>query len=368
MKTRRARTIANSEKGFVLVFLAILLPLICLFAGLAIDASYSYVAKGELQNAADSGALAGAGKIYPSNSPPPATFPSPDFTNATSTAPIFVKNNKAGGAFLTDADIVSIQVGYWNLGQNPPNMQPQSTVPKGKCSNSGIMCTSNTGCATAENCLIQDVPAVQVTVRKAVPTYFAKFFGWNTMTPTATAVAVRGYAQGGQGLFPVAVTKCMTDSYFSQNPLPNPPTQITIWGPYGPAVPGCNTGQWTSLTYGDNNVPTIRGLMFGTLPSPYLNIGDNIWIEPGTKATNYQDVRDSFVGKTVLMPVVADADASTHSNTPITGFIAFYIEDAIATGSNKRIIGHFVAYYTDKNTSRPGGPIGNNVTPALLVR
>ena len=49
----------NSQKGAVLVFFALLLPIIVFFAGMAIDFGRAYLHKAHLQNAADAAALAG---------------------------------------------------------------------------------------------------------------------------------------------------------------------------------------------------------------------------------------------------------------------------------------------------------------------
>ena len=48
-----------SQKGAVLVFFALLLPIIVFFGGMAIDFGRAYMYKSQLQNAADAAALAG---------------------------------------------------------------------------------------------------------------------------------------------------------------------------------------------------------------------------------------------------------------------------------------------------------------------
>jgi Flp pilus assembly protein TadG len=362
-----------NNKGVAVVLIALMMVVLVAFVGLAVDVGYMYVAKGQLQNAADAGALAGAGKITLDPSTLNFVFNNNEIRDE---AKSFVKKNIVAAAKLTDADIKDddIKVGYWNLDQNPPGIQPTTTVPKGKCSISGNICTTYNDCTASASdiCLIRDVAAVQVTLKKSVPSFFTKVVGWNTFSPAASAVAVRGYpVKSGPGLFPVAITKCMADYYFAQNPLPNPPKEIVIWGPYGPEIPNCNTGQWTSLILDTSDVPSIRDLMDGTIPSPNLSIGDNIWIQPGTKTTIYQTVEDDFIGKTVILPVVADAALSTHSETPITGFATFKITGVIATGSNKQIIGNFMDYSTTAypgTVINPGGATGNIPTPPVLVK
>ena len=53
----------SSQKGAVLVFFALLLPVIVFFAGMAIDFGRAYMHKSYLQNAADAAALAGASAV-----------------------------------------------------------------------------------------------------------------------------------------------------------------------------------------------------------------------------------------------------------------------------------------------------------------
>ena len=122
-------------------------------------------------------------------------------------------------------------------------------------------------------------------------------------------------------------------------------------------------GQWTSFLTDANNVPTIRNLIDHGNPSE-INIGDMIWIEPGTKTTLYGDAA-TRVGQTVLLPIVGN-DFNTHDDTPILAFVPFYIEAAVG-GSGKYIQGHFVPQYTvpgatgNANAPNFGAVGGSNV-------
>ena len=355
----------KNERGISLVFFALTMFVILFLMGLCIDVGYLYVVKGELQNAADAGALAGAGTIFPQNSlPPPTSFPEPDFDQAQTVAKAFVEKSKAAGNLLTDGDIESIKTGYYNLSDGQGTIQDTSIVPSGNCSDSGMACTSDLDCPTSGACMIQDVPAVLVTVKKTVPTFFATVFGFDSFEPRASAVAARGFPKTGHP-FPIAVSKCMVQNYFAQNPLPDPPTEITMWGAYS-HVPGCNTGQWTSLNLGSSSASVIRDLMYGVTQP--LEIGDDITIAPGNMEVLYHEVQEKFLGKVVLLSVVQDPALNTNSTSKITGFVHFRINGVIGTGSNTRIVGNFLAYYEDRETSTPGGPVGNSVTPPALVK
>ena len=53
-------SIRGSNRGIAVVYIALMLLVLLAFVGLAIDIGYMYVAKSQLQNAADAAALAGA--------------------------------------------------------------------------------------------------------------------------------------------------------------------------------------------------------------------------------------------------------------------------------------------------------------------
>lgn len=376
----------GNEQGITVVFVAIAIFIILAFVGIAVDLGYMYVAKGQLQNASDAGALAGAGSLYPSNSSPPGSFPSsPNWTSAQSNATAFVKQNKAAGANLTDADIESVQAGYWDLKKKDAADCMKAGdcsghTPQGICSSDNNPCTSDSGCVqtiTAQTCLIQEVPAVQVNlVKSGVHSFFARVLGWTEFSTKASAVAVSGFPDAipPGGLFPVALSRCMTESYFfnpdgSPKTLPTPPETIEIFSPYN-QVANCNTGQWTSFKTGDNNVPTIRNFIFNGNDTP-LDVGDPIWIEPGVKATIYDSIQeylDAGRDPNVLLPVVQNVDDSTHSWTPILGFVGFHIDGQVKHGNKSYIIGHFIAYYKSNPGTKPGGSKINAVIPAVLVK
>ena len=67
MKTHKIYKKYNNERGVSAVLIAILMFVFLAFAALALDLSHIFVAKNELQNAADAGALAGARFLYNNN-------------------------------------------------------------------------------------------------------------------------------------------------------------------------------------------------------------------------------------------------------------------------------------------------------------
>ena len=60
-------TLKNKQRGAIMVFFAILVPLFLGAIGLAVDAGFLYMQKAKLQDVADATALAGAGHLNDEN-------------------------------------------------------------------------------------------------------------------------------------------------------------------------------------------------------------------------------------------------------------------------------------------------------------
>lgn len=93
-----------SQKGFALVWVVLMIVVLVGLVSLAVDLGYMYVAKGQLQNAADAAALAGAARLDGS---------ADEVANAKAEAKKFAQANKAAGdaVIITDQDIL---VGNYN--------------------------------------------------------------------------------------------------------------------------------------------------------------------------------------------------------------------------------------------------------------
>ena len=219
-----------------------------------------------------------------------------------------------------------------------------------------------------------DVPGVRVQISKrpgsnggSVVLLLAPMVGVQTLGLTATATAVSSFPSkvAPGALLPVATTKCLYDNYWDSalnepklDPATGQPYEFKLTSSYhtGP----CEAGQWTSFLLDRNDVPTIRGLIANGNPDP-LGIGDQIWIEPGTKTTLYGDVP---VGEDVLLPIVMDIN--THAKNAIVGFGPFHITASVG-GSGKYIQGHFVKNYKEP-LATGGGPAYGAIVPPQLVQ
>ena len=165
---RRIRKL--NEKGFAVVYIALMLVVLVAFVSLAVDMGYMFVAKGQLQNAADAGALAGVAKLS-------------DTVTARQSAKLFAEQNKAAGESVkvalnetnsADGDIV---VGYWDK----VTRTMSATVPTGKVANAVKVVarrTTETGTGiSAEN--------------KQVDLFFGQVLNWGQMSAKAEAIACR---------------------------------------------------------------------------------------------------------------------------------------------------------------------------------
>ena len=304
---------------------------------LAVDVSHGLVVRHELQNAADASSLAGAGNLF-------IPSPGPNWARAEGAASGSIAWNKSDGQSLVNSQV---QSGVWNLAQSPAGLQSQG-VPLDA----------------------QNVPAVRVQVGRTpgqnggpVPTFFARIFGLNSFPVQAQAVAVvssPGYAPPGP-LLPVAISEELANQYKNYK---DPAHTFKIGSPYH--YPNSLAGQWTSFLIDSNNVPTIRDLIQNGNPDR-INIGDRIWIEPGTKTTLYSSV-SALEGQNVLLAVVdVVISDTTHASAPVVGFIGFHIVKSTG-GSSKTIEGYFVDGFTAPNSGGSGPNYFGAVTPPHLVQ
>ncbi|KVT54102.1 pilus assembly protein TadG-related protein [Burkholderia ubonensis] len=351
------RASSAREKGVVAIQVALFLVVLLGFAALAVDVSRAFVVRNELQNAADAAALAGAGAL---NGTLTINSSSTTWTTADAAATVaanaVIARNSANGAALSTAQV---QTGYWNVTGSPAGLQSTAIKP-GQ----------------------YDRPAVMVSVSLSkgnnggpMSLVFAPMLGVKTLPVSATAVAVissPGTANTGS-LFPMVITQCLLNdpNYWNTatgqpviDPKTGKPIELQIGSSYH--YDSCDSGQWTSFNLDANDVPTIDSLIQNGNPTP-MNVGDNTWIEPGTKTSIYNHMTDYInLPAQVLLPVVSVI--TTHATQPILGFVAFQIDQSVG-GSGKYVQGHFLGGLKAQGTtggSTPG-PYYGAYTPASLA-
>lgn len=369
-KAIRRRRLPEQEKGVIALLVALLLPVLIGAGAFAIDFSYRFLVRSELQNAADATALAAAACLYGRAQCGNFNSSTPDWNTARQTALDYVSKNSSENTAL---NTVIVDYGYWNINGNPAELQPLPKIP-----------TNN------------DLPAIKVTISKAdgsnggpVKTFLAPVLGIYSHPVSATAVAVIPIptSSGVNSLFPVAIKKCLYDAYWdtaNQKPkiadaknIPGFDLQQTIGQPYVFKVTssyhtnGCEAGQWTSLDTDSDSTPTILDIL-NNGNSTDIAVGTNIWIQTGTKTTLYSDVNNcsaagNKVCEYVSVPIVQDV--STHSYTPIIAYTCMRIVNAVG-GSQKYIVMQMSANADKcqaKGSGGGGGYYGALVPPRLAL-
>lgn len=363
-KTTLWRRSHAQEQGVIALLVALLLPILIGAGAFAVDFSYRFLVRSELQNAADATALAAAACLYGRAQCGNLNATTPDWTTARQSAVNYVSKNSSENTALTN---VVIDYGYWNITGTPAEIQPLPKTP-----------TNN------------DLPAIKVTISKTdgsnggpVKTFLAPVLGIYSHPLSATAVAVIPVptSSGINSLFPVAIKKCLYDAYWdTANRKPKIATATNIPGfdlpqtigePYVFKVTssyhtnGCEAGQWTSLDTDSSSTPTILSILSNG-NSTDIAVGTNIWIQTGTKTTLYSDVNNcSAAGNKnceyVNVPIVQDV--STHAHVPVIAYTCMRIVSAV--GGSQKYITMQMSANADKCQSKGSG--GGGVYYGQLV-
>jgi hypothetical protein len=370
------------QEGSMMVLFGGLVLVLAGFAVLAIDVGRVFIVRSELQNVADSAALAGANCLTRRSA---TVSPSECLSTMSSTlnwdraglkAQAQLSQNQADNRAILSADAGHvIDMGYWDLLNKRP---------------SGGTLTSPLS-TTFSPIGVYDKPAIRVTVRKAdgqnggpILMLTRLMFGGSDVPMSATSVAVissPGSVPAGN-LIPVAINKCLFDTYWnSADNTPYNATATTLNGVtqvvgqpwvfrigsayhYG----SCDSGQWTSFGTDSNSAKYVEGLINKGNPTA-LSIGDSTYIQTGAKTSNYDDLLTKYpmpAGADVLVPVVNYPSGldGVGSSIPIVAFALFRIT-AIEGGSGKYIQGYFKGGQTVVGTSGVGPSYGVYTPPRL---
>ena len=165
-------TLKNKQRGAIMVFFAILVPLFLGVIGLAVDAGFLYMQKAKLQDVADATALAGAGHLNDGNDR--------DGNVASAVAAFAGANGYKDYATSTN---------FFHLDDNAPD----SSVTLGENADWKIAHAIDTG--------VNDKDGVQrdhvrVVILKRVPTFFIRLLFPEQKEVVVKAVAAAEYVEG----------------------------------------------------------------------------------------------------------------------------------------------------------------------------
>lgn len=156
-----------NNKGIAIVYLALMIVVLVAFVGLAVDIGYMYIAKGQLQNAADSAALAGAAKL-PQDSISPNTVVRSEakkFAEKNIVVPSITQVQVASDGTNSLSNSNDIIIGRWDRTSGFRDGVTPFNAVKARARRS------------------TDSPGGPVNL------FFARVMGWETMNTSATAVA-----------------------------------------------------------------------------------------------------------------------------------------------------------------------------------
>ena len=361
----RSRAKAKREDGAILVLVTVALAALIGFAAWSTETGRAWQTKSELQAAADSAALAGAGNLLS------ADFLTVDEAGARTAAMTFGAEHKALGKNLT-IPAADVQVGNWDMASQTFTALPGNTDP-------------------------DVVRAVRVVSRRdntangPIDTILGRALGMNSITVNTAAVAEWGFAGGaGKGIvaLPIVIDCCSvagntpgaecTENYCENitNAPPNPcllsngETTSCLEFFSTPEQNAC----WTqfSSTHPAVTVPGTSDIVQNGNPD---DIGqDPIYVDNGTKTPLVQDIKDRFDvdgddtngdgikdSWVVTLPMVEcqnPGDKCAGGDPQyIVGFLCMDIHEIIVT-PDKLIKGDFICS-TDPRCDTPGfGPGG----------
>lgn len=314
----------SDKKGVTAVVVAIAMVALIGFAAIAVDLGYLYIVKGELQNAADSGALAGARVLY-INDPTAGIHVNPDANQAA------LDLVSANYSEKSSVAVQSIERGHWSF------------ATKTFTPNDSLVFVSLDNASSAELDANTDfINAVRViTTRKVVAgtglpaePFFANIFGIQG-TPMATvAVAYIGFAgtlMSGEGDQPVAIC---------QQGITNPDGEYTCGVGRminsGTGNKGHQTGGWTNYTQPCDTASanTVRPLVCaGGNPEP-LVMGQGMGTTGGQLQTAFNKMYDCWkvnadsngdgipdIPWTMTLPVIDCPDNNTGNCAEVVGAV-----------------------------------------------
>jgi hypothetical protein len=275
----------GNQSGVTIVLVAISLVALIGFAAIAIDLAYLYIVKGELQNAADSGALAGAQALYINNGTqvnPSANQAAADFVTANYSEQSPVSIKPIGPGF----PIGGIERGHWSFATRTftPN---DSTAPVSLWNATSAQLDANPNFINA----LRVITTRKIVAGTGLPEepFFARIFGSSGQSLEAVAVAYIGFAgtlEPGVADQPIAICQqAIRDSNGLYtcgvgrmiNSGQNAGHQTGGWTNFSQPCITANTGSIRPLVCSNGNPdPIVLGQGMGTTGGQVQNVYDDI--------------------------------------------------------------------------------------------
>jgi Flp pilus assembly protein TadG len=326
------------ERGNVLVFVTLALIALLAFAAWSMETGQAWTARGQLQAASDSAALAGAGELLDPNADQPA-----DPAAAIAGAQVYGVQHQAMGVnvAILASDVVT---GRWDLQTRTFTPLPGSTDRT-------------------------EVRAVQVVGRRddvangPIPTVLGRILGVNSIAVNTQATAYLGYAgllPTGSATFPVVLDCCKISGaacdqsycqYVAANP-PNPcplssdtdePGKIVSCLEFAPT--GDQNACWSELDALEPSIST-SGLEDIIRDGNATPVGSQpIYVDNGTKNAVLQELRNRFLNSGAYSGTPGGGVDTNGNGTPDSWLVPLPIVecqnpgDGCAGGTQQEIVG-----------------------------
>lgn len=260
----------GSNRGIALVYVALLLIALLAFVGLAVDMGYMYITKTELQNAADSAALAGASTLKylgPGGADPNDLKQSAGRAQAIAFAALNKATKVSVAIENNDSNVLGadndITVGHWN--------DAFKTYSANKT----------------------PVNAMQVRARRteespglAVNLFIGRVFGRDKMGVSADAIAALPLRANS------FISFC-SDTCTGMSSDPQNPTIVNRIYDRNPTTPGVNSFAWTSLLVSISSANAISPMVCNESPNEPV-CGKDIWTTQGQVTDLFKDMESVF--------------------------------------------------------------------------
>lgn len=307
------------QGGVSIVLVTLALFMLLAFTALSVDGGNLYVARNELQNAADAGALAGARFLYVKDGSRVNDGAEPyDGTNYKSANVWATEAAQSNDSQNDTVEVVSVRRGHWSFGTRTFN------------ADSSVEPVDLAGKSTAEldvyDPLEPFINAVEVvTAREQTPVeaFFGRILGFEGYEASARAVAYIGFAGN---LRPEDVDQPIA---MCRQALENPDGEYSC--DVGRFIPeGDQTGGWTNFAHDDSGASSaseLKALICGDGNPEEMRFGEDISTNNGQVQAAFQALYDCWVEETdkerlwnLTLPVVDCQDGIAPSN-PLVGAV-----------------------------------------------
>lgn len=301
---QRSRATPSRQKGASLVLVTVSLLALFGFAALSLDVGNIYVARNELQNAADAGALAGARVLYVADG-------SMVNEGANEAARETAISNTSQG---TPVEVAIVRRGHWSFSTRTftpnPGLEPVNLFDRS---------------ADELDLDLDFINAIEVTTeRKTTPVeaLFGGVFGFGEYVLSATAVGYIGFAgklNPGDVDQPLALCRdaLVQDETFSCS--------------VGRFIDSnSETGAWTNFQHDDSgatNANELRDLVEGDGNPDEIAYGENIATNNGQVQAAFKALYDRWVAETgkerlwgLSLPVI-DCSGGIAPSAPVVGAV-----------------------------------------------